>query len=120
MKTALEESISADEQKFGTGLDSSCSTSSPQLFTAKCGAQADATSDVAGLALREIDGRAGFHTLDASARELQAAVRTYDSLGCAAGPTAADVRRACLGPAAAIAQGFSDLRDGANLALAGK
>jgi hypothetical protein len=41
-------------------------------------------------------------------------------LGCATGPTAADVRRACLDPAAVIAQGFSDLRDGANLGLAGK
>lgn len=101
-------------------MESSCSATSPQLFTSQCQATADATSDAAELALREIGGRTGFATLDASARKIQAAVRTYESLGCATGPTAADVRRECLDPAAVIAQGFSDLRDGANLGLAGK
>ncbi|MER6290910.1 hypothetical protein [Streptomyces sviceus] len=120
VKSTLEERISADEEKLGSGVDSSCSPTSPQIFTSKCQAAADAASDAAGLALREIDGRAGFATLDSSARKIQAAVRTYTSLGCATGPTAADVRRACLTPAAVIAQGFSDLRDGANLGLAGK
>ncbi|MBX9394250.1 hypothetical protein K4749_11725 [Streptomyces sp. TRM72054] len=120
MKSALEERISADEEKFGVGLESPCTPASPQLFTTRCEAAADATSDAADLALREIGGRAGFATLDAGARKIQAAVRTYESLGCATGPTAADVRRACLGPAAVIAQGLPDLRDGANLGLAGK
>jgi hypothetical protein len=120
VKNALEERISADEEKLGSGVESSCSPTSPQLFTAKCQAAADVTSDAADLALREIDGRAGFATLDASARKVQAAVRRYESLGCATEPAAADIRRACLDPAAVIAQGFSDLRDGANLGLAGK
>ncbi|MEV5463367.1 hypothetical protein AB0L17_35205 [Streptomyces cellulosae] len=74
----------------------------------------------ARLALREIDERTGFATLDAGARKIQVAVRKYESLGCPAGPAAADVRRACLAPAAVIAQGLQDLRDGANLGLAGK
>ncbi len=120
VKNSLEGRISADEEKLGSGVESSCSPTSPQLFTATCQAAADATSDAADLALREIHGHAGFATLDSSARKIQEAVREYASLGCATGPTAPDVRRACLDPAAVIAQGFSDLRDGANLGLAGK
>jgi hypothetical protein len=120
VKLALEERISADERQFGSGTNSPCSTSSPQMFTAKCKAAADATSEAAGLALSEINGRQGFTTLDSVARKLQAAVRTYETLGCATGPTAADTREACLEPAAVIAQGFPDLRSGANLGLAGK
>ncbi|MEV5988773.1 hypothetical protein AB0L85_27835 [Streptomyces sp. NPDC052051] len=120
VKLALEERISTDEQRFGSGANSPCSTSSPQMFTAKCKAAADATSDAAGLALSEIDGRQGFATLDSAARKIQAAVRTYETLGCAQGPTRADTREACLDPAAVIAQGFADLRSGANLGLAGK
>ncbi|MFE0646649.1 hypothetical protein ACFW2Y_34370 [Streptomyces sp. NPDC058877] len=120
VKLAVEERISADEQQFGSGTNSPCSTSSPQMFTAKCKAAADATSEAAGLALREINGRQGFATLDSVARKLQDAVRTYGTLGCATGPTAADTRKACLEPAAVIAQGFPDLRSGANLGLAGK
>ncbi len=90
------------------------------MFTAKCQAAADATSSAADLALRQINGRQGFATLDSVARRLQVAVRTYGTLGCAKGPTAADTRKACLVPTAVIAQGFPDLRDGANLGLAGK
>ncbi|MEU4931022.1 hypothetical protein AB0G54_31735 [Streptomyces yokosukanensis] len=120
VKSAVEDRISADEKEFGSGVKSPCSTSSPDLFTAKCRAAADATSSAAGLALREIDGRAGFATLTSTARRLQTAVRQYERLGCATGPTAADTRHACLAPAAIIAQGLDDLRDGANLGLAGK
>ncbi|MEU3049908.1 hypothetical protein ABZ705_25925 [Streptomyces sp. NPDC006984] len=120
VKLAVEEGISTDEQRFGSGTNSPCSTSSSQMFTAQCKAAADATSDAAGLALSEINGREGFATLDSVARKIQAAVRTYATLGCATGPTAADTRKACLEPAAVIAQGFPDLRSGANLGLAGK
>ncbi|XUZ26889.1 hypothetical protein ACQVDT_18855 [Streptomyces sp. RMIT01] len=120
VKLAVEERISVDEGQFGSGTNSPCSTSSPQMFTAKCKAAADATSEAAGLALREINGRQGFATLDSVARKLQDAVRTYGTLGCATGPTAADTRKACLEPAAVIAQGFPDLRSGANRGLAGK
>ncbi|MFB7454504.1 MULTISPECIES: hypothetical protein [unclassified Streptomyces] len=120
VKLAVEESISTDEQQFGSGANSPCSTSSSQMFTTKCKAAADATSEAADLALSEINGREGFATLDSVARKIQAAVRTYETLGCATGPTAADTRKACLEPAAVIAQGFPDLRSGANLGLAGK
>ncbi|MFE3635042.1 hypothetical protein [Streptomyces sp. NPDC059168] len=120
VKLAVEERVSADEKQFGSGTDSPCSTSSRLVFTAKCEAAADATSKAAGLALREIDGRRGFATLDSVARKLQAAARTYGTLGCATDPTAADTRKACLEPAAVVAAGFPDLRDGANLGLAGK
>ncbi|WP_158754761.1 hypothetical protein [Streptomyces sp. NRRL F-2580] len=120
VKLAVEKRISADERQFGSGVNSPCSTSSPQMLTAKCKAAADATSDAAGLALTEIDGRQGFATLDSAARKLQTAVRTYETLGCATEPTAADTRTACLEPAAVIAQGFADLRGGANAGLAGK
>ncbi|MGA5495806.1 hypothetical protein ACPCSP_15725 [Streptomyces cinereoruber] len=120
VKLVVEERISVDEGQFGSGTNSPCSTSSPQMFTAKCKAAAAATSEAADLALREINGRRGFATLDSVARKLQDAVRTYGTLGCATSPTAADTRKACLEPAAVIAQGFPDLRSGANLGLAGK
>jgi hypothetical protein len=120
VKSAVERRVSAVEKEFGSGVNSPCSTSSSKLFTAKCQAASDATSDAAGLALREIDGRAGFATLTSTARRLQTAVRQYDQLECATGPTAAGTRHACLAPAAVIAQGLDDLRDGANLGLAGK
>ncbi|MYX29800.1 hypothetical protein GTY75_24740 [Streptomyces sp. SID8381] len=120
VKNVVEERISADEERFGSGVNSPCATASPELFTAKCQAAADATSSAADLALSRIDGRAGFATLTLSARRLQAAVRQYDRLGCAGGPAATDTRHACLAPAAVIAQGLDDLRDGADLALAGK
>ncbi|MFD7877006.1 hypothetical protein ACFV5G_23395 [Streptomyces sp. NPDC059766] len=120
VKLAVEERISVDEGQFGSGTNSPCSTSSPQMLTAKCKAAADATSEAAGLALREINGRQGFATLDSVARKLQDAVRTYGTLGCATGPTPADTRKACRESAAVIAQGFPDLRSGANLGLAGK
>lgn len=120
VKSVIEQRISADEEKFGSGESSPCSTSSPDLFTARCRAMAEATASAAGLALRSIDGRAGFATLDSTARRLQTEVRRYEQLGCASGPAAADTRHACLAPAAQIAQGLDDLRDAANLALAGK
>lgn len=120
VKSAVDRRIMADEDKFGSGVNSPCSTSSSDLFTAACRAAAEATSSAAGLALREIDGRAGFATLDSTARRLQTAVRQYEQLGCASRPAAAETRHACLAPAALIAQGLDDLRDGANLALAGK
>jgi len=120
VKTDLEARIAAGETQFGSGSASSCSPASPQLFTARCAAAADATLDVAAVALRDIGGRAGFTTLDGVARKLRTAGRDYDGLDCAHGPTAADVRHKCLAPAAVLAQGFEDLRDGANLALAGK
>ncbi|MGW2820122.1 hypothetical protein ACWC24_03850 [Streptomyces sp. NPDC001443] len=120
VKLAVEDRISADEATFGSGTQSPCAAASPQLFTAKCEAAARATAKAADLALDRIDGRKGFTTLDSVARKLRTAVDTYDRLGCATGPTAADTRHACLGPAAVIAQGFDDLRDGANAALAGR
>ncbi|WP_329404337.1 hypothetical protein [Streptomyces melanogenes] len=120
LKLALEESISAGEQRFGSGTKSPCATSSPLMFTAKCKAAAGAVSQVADQAMTEINGRPGFATLGSVARKLQNAKRTYNQLGCATAPTAPQTRHACLAPAAVVAQGFDDLRDGANLALAGK
>ncbi|GAA0612572.1 hypothetical protein [Streptomyces crystallinus] len=120
LKLALEESISAGEQRFGSGTNSPCATSSPLMFTAKCKAAAGAVSQVADQATTEINGRPGFATLASVARKIKNANHTYNQLGCATAPTAPQTRHACLAPAAVVAQGFDDLRDGANLALAGK
>ncbi|MGX1547491.1 hypothetical protein [Streptomyces adustus] len=120
VKLAVENRVSADERTFGSGTRSPCAAASPQLFTAKCEAAAQATAKDAGLALDRIDGRKEFTTLDSVARRLRTAVDAYDRLRCASGPTAAATRHACLDPAAVIAQGFDDLRDGANAALAGR
>lgn len=120
VRSSVEDRVSADEQRFGSGVNSPCSTSSPRMFTAQCKAAAEATAGAAGLALAEVKGRAGFATLRSAASGIQAAVRSYERLGCATGPTAAGTRHACRHPAAVVAQGFDDLRDGADLALAGR
>ncbi|WP_431958850.1 hypothetical protein [Actinacidiphila sp. bgisy160] len=120
VKARLEERLAVGEQRFGTGVNSPCATSSARMFTADCQEAADATAAAADLALAEIDGRDGFATLGSVARKIRTAADTYGRLGCAQGPAAADARKACLEPAAVIAQGFPDLRVGANLALAGR
>ncbi|MEU5160832.1 hypothetical protein AB0G74_14670 [Streptomyces sp. NPDC020875] len=120
VKRAVEGRLSVDELKYGSGTNSPCSTSSAQMFGAKCQAAADATSAAADAALNAINGRRGFATLDGVAHKLKDAIRSYDELGCAKGPTAVKTRTACLKPAAVIAQGFSDLRDGANMGLSGQ
>ncbi|GAA3070063.1 hypothetical protein GCM10020254_12320 [Streptomyces goshikiensis] len=112
--------ISTGEGRFGSGTHSPCASSSPKVFTEECGEAADYTREAARFALDEIDGRSGFATLATTARKLDKAAATYRDLGCAKNPAAADARKACLDPAAVVAQGFSDLRDGANLGLAGK
>ncbi|MFK0173122.1 hypothetical protein ACIQU5_30440 [Streptomyces sp. NPDC090306] len=120
VRAAVDKQVGADEERFGSGDRSPCSTSSSLVLTSTCGAAADATAADAELALREINGSHGFATLDAVARKLVTSVRSYRDLGCATGPTAADTREACLVPAATIAHGFSDLHDGTVLGLSGK
>ncbi|MFF4517548.1 hypothetical protein ACFY2I_41735 [Streptomyces mirabilis] len=79
-----------------------------------------ATSEDASFALTQISGRDGFATLRSVAEKIEKAAVTYQELGCATNPAEAATRHACLEPAAVLAQGFPDLRDGANLGLAGK
>ncbi|MET8633446.1 hypothetical protein [Streptomyces sp. NPDC004680] len=119
VKTVVEDRLSADEERFGSGTGSPCATSSPAMFTARCGAAAQATGADASFVLEQIDRREGFATLRSVARKLRTAVTGYERLGCADAPTEAAARHACLEPAALIAQGFPDLRSGANLGLRG-
>ncbi|MDT0268613.1 hypothetical protein RM844_20215 [Streptomyces sp. DSM 44915] len=51
---------------------------------------------------------------------IEEAAATYRGTECATDPTAEALRADRLEAAAIIAQGFPDLRDGANLALAGR
>ncbi|MCX4529784.1 MULTISPECIES: hypothetical protein [unclassified Streptomyces] len=120
VKSALEVRISTGEGRFGSGTNSPCATSSPRVFTEECGEAADYTREAARFALDEIDGRSGFATLGNAARKLDKAAAAYRDLGCAKAPSAAAARKACLDPAAVVAQGFPDLRSGANKGLAGK
>ncbi|MFG2714666.1 hypothetical protein ACGFX2_29550 [Streptomyces goshikiensis] len=120
VKSALEVRISTGEGRFGSGTNSPCASSSPKAFTEECGEAADYARETARFALDEIDGRSGFATLGTVARKLDKAAAAYRDLGCAKGPAAADARKACLDPAAVVAQGFPDLRSGATMGLAGK
>jgi len=119
VRTVVEDRLSADETRFGSGTGSPCSTSSPTMFTARCGAAAQATGADASFALEQIDRREGFATLRSVAKKLRTAVAGYERLGCADAPTDAAARHACLEPAALIAQGFPDLRSGTDLGLRG-
>ena len=119
VKTLVEGRISPDETRFGSGTGSPCATSSARMFTAACGSAATATGADAAFVRQQIQPHQGFATLRSVTDKLMTAVSTYSRLGCAANPTAAATRHACLDPAAVIAQGFPDLRDGANLGLHG-
>ncbi|MGI5512410.1 hypothetical protein [Streptomyces sp. CA-106131] len=119
VKTVLEDRLSPDETRFGSGKGSPCSTSSAVMFTAQCGSAAEATAADASFALEQIERHEGFETLRSVAGKLRTAVTRYEQLGCAGNPTGAATRHACLEPAALIAQGFPDLRSGANLGLQG-
>lgn len=120
VKSDLEQRLSVDEARFGTGTNSPCATSSPKVFTAECGAAVDATAKLATLALAEAGGPDGFRTLTTTAQKIESAVDDYRTLKCASNPSAADTRHKCLSAAAVIAQAHADLRDGANMALSGR
>ncbi|MFE0423953.1 hypothetical protein [Streptomyces sp. NPDC058953] len=116
---AVLNKIAEGEGRYGSGTGSPCSTASARMFTEKCAAAAAATDEAAALALRETAGREGFATLTGVARKLRDAVGTYGRLECAKAPAAESARTACRAPAALIAQGYEDLRGGANAALTG-
>ncbi|MDX3236104.1 hypothetical protein PV392_10475 [Streptomyces sp. ME03-5709C] len=119
VKSSLEERLGPDEARFGSGTGSPCSTSSARMFTAECGSAAEAAGVDASFALQLIERREGFAALRSVAERLRAAAARYQKLGCADNATGASTRHACLEPAALIAQGFPDLRGGANLGLRG-
>ncbi|MEV6722062.1 hypothetical protein AB0M94_14170 [Streptomyces xanthochromogenes] len=119
-KSAVEAQLSLDEGRFGSGSNSPCATASAKMFTRQCAAAANGTDADASFALAQVDGHDGFAALRSVAREIQNSAAAYQRLGCAANPSKAATRHACLEPAAVLAQGFPDLRDGANLGLAGK
>ncbi|MEV6042245.1 hypothetical protein [Streptomyces xanthochromogenes] len=120
VKSAVEAQLSLDEGRFGSGSNSPCATASAKMFTRQCAAAAKGTNADASFALAQVDGHEGFAALRSVAREIQNSAAAYQRLGCAANPSKAATRHACLEPAAVLAQGFPDLRDGANLGLAGK
>ncbi|MCF1508125.1 hypothetical protein [Streptomyces glomeratus] len=119
VKTILEDRLSPGETRFGSGTGSPCSTSSAGMFTAECVSAAEATGADASIALEQIGRHEGFATLRSVAEKLRTAVARYQRLGCAGNPAKASTRHACLEPAALIAQGFPDLRSGADLGLRG-
>ncbi|MET8808418.1 hypothetical protein [Streptomyces sp. NPDC004546] len=118
VKSAAEWRPSAHEERFGSGGSSPCSTASAKKFTQECGAAGKATGEDAWFALTQISGQDGFATLRSVAEKIQKAAARYQEVGCATNPTEAATRQACLTPATVLAQGFPDLRDGANLGLA--
>ncbi|MER6075219.1 hypothetical protein ABT187_41795 [Streptomyces sp. NPDC001817] len=120
VKSAVESRLSVHEERFGSGRSSPCSTASAKMFTQDCGAAAKATGEDASFVLTQISGQEGFATLRSVSEKIQKAAAKYQELSCATNPAEAATRRACLEPAAVLAQGFPDLRDGANLGLAGK
>ncbi|MFE4637649.1 hypothetical protein ACFRJ1_30325 [Streptomyces sp. NPDC056773] len=121
LKTDLEARIPLDEERFGSGTGSPCSAASAKLFTQECADAAEVTNEHATWALTRTRGREeGFATLTAAAQKIQKAAARYQELGCAKNPADPSDRGACLEAGAVLAQGFPDLRGGANLGLAGK
>ncbi|MFI5764681.1 hypothetical protein ACIA8F_27600 [Streptomyces sp. NPDC051563] len=120
VKSLLGARLTLDEDRFGSGSGSPCSAGSARLFTQECADAAGATDEDAAFALTTIGGRPGFATLTSAAQKVQKAAVRYQELGCAKNPADAPDRQACLAAGAVLAQGFPDLRSGANLGLAGK
>src|ERR1700754_4339583 len=50
VKSAMESALSVDEEQFGSGVDSPCSTASATMFTRECGDAAKATGEDASFA----------------------------------------------------------------------
>ncbi|MDD9378105.1 hypothetical protein M8Z33_15870 [Streptomyces sp. ZAF1911] len=120
IKSGLESRLALDEDRFGSGSGSPCSAASAKLFKQECADAAEATNEHAAWALTQTRGREGFATLTSAAQKIQKAAARYQELGCAKNPADPVDRQACLEPGAVLAQGFPDLRDGANRGLAGK
>lgn len=112
--------LNGNEDRFGSGTNSPCSTSHASMFTSACQSVADAAGQDAARALAAISGKSGFATLRSVATRLQQAVDKYTTLRCAHAPSDTSVRHQCLDPAAQIAQAESDLRGGVNMGLAGQ
>jgi hypothetical protein len=120
VQSALQPQLNAHEEHFGSGTNSACSTSRSSMFTPACADIAEVVAQDAKQALTTVSGKSGFATLRSVAKRLQRAVDQYKALGCAHDPSDVSVRHRCLEPAAQIAQGDADLRDGVNLGLAGR
>lgn len=90
------------------------------MFTPACQGAADAVGQDAAQALKVISGKTGFATLRSAATRLQKAVDQYNALACSKAPSETSVRHQCLAPAAEIAQGEPDLREGVNMGLSGQ
>ncbi|SHN22558.1 hypothetical protein SAMN05216499_12716 [Actinacidiphila paucisporea] len=90
------------------------------MFTPACQVAADAVGQDATQALKVISGKTGFATLRSTATRLQKAVDQYNALACSKAPSKTSVRHQCLAPAAEIAQGEPDLREGVNMGLSGQ
>lgn len=120
VQQAMTARLNSNEERFGSGTNSPCSTSRSSMFTSACADVATAVGQDAKAALAAISGKSGLATLRSVATRLQQAADRYDSLGCAHAPSDTSVRHQCLDPAAQIAQGYPDLRDGVNMGLAGQ
>lgn len=120
LKLDLEARLPLDEDRFGSGGGSPCASGSDELFTQECADAAEAANEHAAFALTRTRGREGFATLTSVAEKIQKAAARYQELGCAKNPADASDRGACLEVGDVLAQGFPDLRAGANLGLAGK
>jgi hypothetical protein len=112
--------LNAHEERFGSGTNSPCSTARSSMFTSACGDVATVVGQDAARAAAAVSGKSGFATLRSVATRLQQAVDQYTALRCAHAPGDTSVRHQCLAPAAQIAQGEPDLRDGVNMGLAGR
>lgn len=120
VQATLLPQLNAHEEHFGSGTNSACSTSQSSVFTSACADIATVVEQDANQALTAVSGKSGFATLRSVAKRLQQAVGEYNALGCAHDPSNYSVRHRCLEPAAQIAQGDNDLRDGVNMGLAGR
>lgn len=120
VQSTLGNRLDTDEEHYGSGTGSPCSTSSRKVLTSACAVVVQATGQDAQAALHQIQGHPGFATLRATAGHINSAARQYQRLGCAVDPADATARQDCLASAAVVAQGFSDLRDGITLGLAGR
>ncbi len=120
IQATLGTRLTADEDQYGSGTHSPCSTAHATALSQACGAVAVVAGKDADTALTDTAGYTHAPTLRAVASRVQAAAEDYRERDCASAPVAQVARQACLKSAATIGQAFPDLRDGINLALAGR
>lgn len=120
VQSTISQQLDSYFTRYGEGTNSPCTPADKRLFTDTCRKAGESLQSIARVALKEIEGSKGFHTLREQAQVTISAFSSYQNANCSSKPQAAKTRSLCVRYGSDLAQAPSNLRDGINLGLAGK